>query len=40
MLCPMCGLGEKYQTPVEDNPNKTYCSGCKAKFFDKTRRKD
>lgn len=35
MKCPMCGLTEKYQNRDKENPQKTKCTGCGCKFFNK-----
>ena len=39
MECPMCGLSEKFQEDDPDNEMKTKCTGCKAKFFNREKRK-
>jgi len=38
MICPMCELSEKFQKADPDNPNKTQCTGCGVKFFNRERR--
>ena len=37
MQCPMCGLTEKDQESVPEEPKKTKCKGCKAIFFDRSK---
>ncbi len=36
-ICPMCGLPEKFLKDDPDSDNKTFCTGCGTKFFDKFR---
>ena len=35
--CPMCGLPDKYQIAVPENPHKSQCKGCGTKYHDRER---
>ena len=37
MKCPTCQLGEEHQIDDPDDPHKSQCTGCKAKFFNKDK---